>query len=88
MTPLKIVIVGVLLYIAFRMIFGGRKKNVNNEDGQPRELPAHDVLMEDPVCKSLVPMRQAVVLEHDGAKHYFCSQKCCDAFKLQQGDTK
>ena len=80
MTPLKIFVVGVLLYIAFRMIFGGRKKKVGKEDKRSGELPAHDVLMEDPVCKSLVPTQQAFVLEHGGAKYYFCSEKCRDAF--------
>lgn len=88
MTPLRIVVVGVLLYIAFRMIFGGRKKNVSKEEKDSGELPASDVLMEDPVCKSLVPMRQAVMLEHDGAKLYFCSEQCRDAFIKQQGDNE
>lgn len=39
-----------------------------------------DVLVEDPVCRKLVPKQQARTVESDGEVHFFCSQECADAF--------
>lgn len=88
MSPLRIIVIGVLLYIAFRVIFRGRKNDESKEQKEAGELPASDVLMEDPVCKSLVPMQQAITLQHDGSTYYFCSEKCRDAFIDQQGEKR
>jgi YHS domain-containing protein len=48
-----------------------------------KETPVKDVLVEDPVCKTLVPKHQAIRLRlegEEGKTYYFCSEKCCDAF--------
>ena len=37
----------------------------------------------DPVCGMKVDREKAIVLEHDGRRHYFCSQHCADAFRDQ-----
>jgi len=44
-----------------------------------------DVLVEDPVCHTLIPRGQAVQLHHDKNMYYFCSQKCCENFLKQKG---
>lgn len=89
MSPLRILIIAVLLYIGYRLITGGRTKN--NRDNKPKsdvlpEGPVEDVLMEDPICHSLVPKKQAIHLQHRGSMVYFCSEKCCNTFIAQQGE--
>jgi YHS domain-containing protein len=90
LSPLRIIIIAILLYLAFRLITGGKKPSVGGSGKQktPREMPASDILEEDPVCKKLVPRQQAVVYEHHGKKHYFCSKDCCNTFRTKQGENK
>ena len=89
MSPLRIVILVILLYIAYRLIFGGRKKSAvtHRDQVSDGELPpVQDVLVEDPVCHSLVPKGQAVQLRRGDSYVYFCSEKCCRVYTQQQGD--
>ena len=90
MTPLRIVIIAILLYIGFRMIFGGRKntKRGAGTASEDHEFPASDVLVEDPICHSLVPKGQAVTLNHRGGMVYFCSEECCRTYIEQQGEER
>lgn len=89
MSPLRIVIIALLLYIGFRLLTGGRKKSnkeENTKSGSKPEIPVEDVLMEDPICHSLVPKQQAIHLQHRGSMVYFCSEECCNKFIAQEGD--
>ena len=88
MSPLRIVVIAVLLYIAYRMLTGGRKnrESQENQQSETQEFPVEDVLMEDPICHSLVPKQQAVTLERRGSTLYFCSHECCNTFIAQEGD--
>lgn len=89
MSPLRIIIIIILFYIAYRLIAGGRKSapSVKGAGKKPRkEMPVSDTLEEDPVCKKLVPSRQAIQYESDGHIHYFCSQECCNTYRTRQGE--
>lgn len=89
MSPLRIIILVILLYIAFRLIFGGRRiprAGKQNTRFQAPDKGLSDTLEEDPVCKKLVPSRQAVQFEWRGKKIYFCSQECCNTFRTKQGE--
>ncbi len=91
MSPLRIVLIAVLLYLAYRMITGGRKdkKPEDNITSDSRsEPPVEDVLVEDPICHSLVPKQQAIHLQRGGSTVYFCSEECCNKFIAQQGDER
>jgi YHS domain-containing protein len=81
MHPVRLLILAVLFYILYRVIFGGEKKDaVKTEKIAANE----DLLLEDPVCHTYVPQSSAIKLEKNGKTYYFCSQKCCDAFKKEQ----
>ena len=86
MTPLRLVIIGVLLYIVYRLLTGPKKKQ---EDTKKTSASAdgavQDVLAEDPVCHTYIPKGQAVQLHHDKKMYYFCSDKCCEMFLKQKG---
>ncbi len=91
MSPLRLVILAILFYIAYRLLFG--KKQKKDPQGQQkkttcREMPINDVLVEDPVCKKLVPRQQSVQHRHAGQIIYFCSKECCQKFISQQGESE
>ena len=87
MTPVRLVIIGVLLYILYRLLTGPRKKQGDGKNnGQASSGDAvQDVLAEDPVCHTYIPKGQAVQLHHDNKMYYFCSDKCCEIFLKQKG---
>ena len=87
MTPLRLVIIGVLLYIVYRLLTGPKKKReeVQENGSASSEAAVQDVLAEDPVCHTYIPKGQAVQLHHDKKMYYFCSDKCCEMFLKQKG---
>lgn len=89
MSPLRIIILVILFYIAYRLIRGKLPSSLTGRKSRPGttpEMPASDTLEEDPVCKKLVPSRQAVQYEWQGRTIYFCSQECCNTFRSTQGE--
>ena len=81
MIILRLVVLVVLLYIGWillKSIFGLKKKTAKKSRSGSGKI--QDVLVEDPVCHTLVPKNQAVRLRQDGITYYFCSEKCCDKF--------
>jgi len=76
-----------LFYILFRLLIDSGKR-VNSENVPP-VMPAEavcDVLKEDPVCRTLIPARQAITLKNNGKTLYFCSSDCRSKFITSQGD--
>jgi len=89
LSPLRILVIAVLLYLGYRLITGGRTKSSrddNTSSAPPKpEEPVQDVLVEDPICHSLVPKQQAIHLKHHGSMVYFCSEECCNTFVAKEG---
>lgn len=83
MNPLRILILGFLVYLLYRLLTGGAKRP--EKPGRPG-TPAHDVLVEDPICKVCVPRQQAVVWKEDGKTTYFCSPECREKYKAIKGE--
>ncbi len=88
MSPIRIIIIAILLYLGYRLIVGGGKKKTgpSAKVKESDNIAQNDTLEEDPVCKKLVPRQQAVKFEHNGTTHYFCSKKCCNTYRKNQGD--
>lgn len=84
----KLFIYAVFLYVVYRLLTGSRKKKsvghgCDRQTTGPDEIPAHDQLVEDPVCHIYIPKRQAIVLQDGDTSVFFCSEQCrkmyCDA---------
>jgi len=86
-TPLRLIIIGVLLYILIKLLTGsGRQKVHGKKRGAGTATgPIQDVLVEDPVCHTYIPKGQAVRLHHNKQILYFCSNKCCETFLKNKG---
>ena len=87
MTPLRLLIIGCLLYILYKLLTGSDRKKVHTQKrGGPTSAGSvQDVLVEDPVCHTYIPKGQAVQLHHDKKMYYFCSNKCCEKFLKEKG---
>lgn len=85
MGAVRLVILAVLAFIAWHLIRGIRRKSAPDEPAAAdkrtdRDRPPQDVLVEDPVCRALVPKHQAIRMRRNGETYYFCSDACCDKF--------
>lgn len=85
MGVIRLVVLAVLFYIAWQLIRGiagwSKKVERKGESQKTKEHgPSQDVLVEDPVCHTLVPKHQAIRLRKAGETYYFCSDACCDKF--------
>lgn len=89
MSPLRILILFGLFYLLFRLLIGAGKRDqvvdVPESTGSPVG-PAQDILMEDPVCRTLIPARRAITWTNNGKILYFCSEECRSQFITSQGD--
>ncbi|MBU0674377.1 MAG: YHS domain-containing protein [Proteobacteria bacterium] len=75
MSPIRILILGILLYIFYRLIRGGISSKADH-DKNSTDSTAQDILVEDPVCHVYIPMKQAIHVHHNGADFFFCSPDC------------
>lgn len=89
MSPLRIIILAILCYILYRLLFAGKKK-VKPPPGpeSDKQSSTRDVLVQDPVCHTYVPQKQAIRAVKEGKVHYFCSEECCQIFLADKGDKK
>ena len=77
-----ILILGYILYRLLKYIFGAGKKVYRNSDGA-----VIDEMVQDPVCKTYIPKRQAVNVVKKGREYFFCSRECAEKFKTMKNDT-
>lgn len=88
MSPVRIIILLGLLYILFRLLINTGKRDPDSDSAAPGNPggPSRDVLKEDPVCRTLIPARQAITLKNNGNTIYFCSSDCRSKFITTQGE--
>lgn len=90
MLVVRLVILAILAYIAWvliRSIFSRTSSTGDSENGSAKkdeQSPSQDVLVEDPVCHTLVPKHQAIQLRKNDETYYFCSDECCDKFSEKE----
>jgi YHS domain-containing protein len=89
MNPLRLAILAILIYVGYRLIVGSfrkKKKTRAAKSAAGEATPVSDILVEDPVCRILVPKGQAIHLQHNGKMVYFCSEECCNTFVEKRGE--
>jgi len=90
MNPGRLLILGLLFYLAWRFLRGrgAQKQTGGNGQQQNTTTEIKDILVEDPVCHTLIPKGQAIRMRHQGKTFYFCSEQCCDAFTQESEKEK
>jgi uncharacterized protein len=70
-----------LAYLLYRVIKGvlssGQRPVSRNDRG------TIDEMVQDPFCKTYIPLRDALKRTIAGKEHFFCSKECADKFEKQ-----
>jgi YHS domain-containing protein len=73
---------GYLIYRVVRSLLASRKKEEMEGrvrvEGVPRRVD--DELVQDPVCRTYVPLKEAERRSVNGKVYYFCSRACAEKF--------
>jgi YHS domain-containing protein len=79
---LRLILIVVLIFIVYQLIKGffGPKKQIRRKD----DNKVIDEMVQDPVCKTYIPRRQAVKVILKGREYNFCSESCAEKFKAEQ----
>ena len=79
---MRILIIALLVYLfyrVFRKVLGpGRQVRGDGNQGAINEM------VQDPVCKTYVPLRDARRKVFDGREYFFCSEECADIFEKER----
>ena len=71
----------VVLYFLLRQAVRGFKNRDLGDRGTPVD---QDQMVEDPVCHTFVPRRNAVIETVSGQTYCFCSKQCAEEFQTRQ----
>ena len=71
---------GYLGYVVIKKVAGSlglwpQRPKPLQKDQEP------DVLVQDPVCKTFIPRREALRADRDGTTYFFCSEGCLKRFQ-------
>jgi len=74
------IILGYLIYLITKKIARslGLWPQAPASRGEAKHEP--DVLVQDPVCQTFIPRREALKTEKDGKVYFFCSEGCLKRF--------
>ena len=78
----KLLIWGLLLYIGYRIIISLTSANKLPTKSAGSRDPGEET-HRDPVCGVYVSEEKAVVGNHAGQRHYFCSMGCLEKYREQ-----
>jgi len=53
---------------------------------RPLKDPEPDVLVQDPICQTFIPRRDALKTEKGGQTYFFCSEGCLKRFLSSGGN--
>ena len=80
----------LLIYLGYRMVKGimapgpGRPPTGPDERTGEDFAPIDDIMVKDPYCDTYFPKRNGVKAVVEGETHFFCSDKCRDAYLEQR----
>ena len=79
---LRLLILIILIYFLYRLIRGlltqGQKPEGTDETGIVNEM------VQDPQCKTYIPLRDAKKRVIDGKAYFFCSDECATQFEKEK----
>jgi len=69
---------GYLAYWAIKKVAGSL--GLWPQAPRPLDDREPDVLVQDPVCKTFIPRREALKMDRGGKTYFFCSEGCLKRF--------
>jgi YHS domain-containing protein len=69
-------------YVAFQVMRKvGQSLTGRGREGKVSDRRQPDLLVQDPVCKTFIPRKEALKWEKDGKDYFFCSEGCLKRFQ-------
>jgi YHS domain-containing protein len=79
---MRLLIFAFLAYLLYRVIRGvlsSGQRPVSRDD-----RVTIDEMVQDPLCKTYIPFRDALRRTIAGKEYFFCSSECADRFQLEE----
>lgn len=73
-------------YVVFR-VYRKIKESMSLERQTPpsTKIEEPDTLLQDPVCGTFIPRKEALKMVKDGKEYFFCSEGCLKRFRRSGG---
>ena len=83
---IRLLILVFLVYFLYRMVrrYLGQGRMRDGRSPQGTEMGSVDEMVQDPVCKTYVPRRDAHKRVIQGKTYFFCSRESADAFEREK----
>ena len=81
----RLIILGAAAWLLVRIVRKFLASGMSGSTGSAPPRGSVDDMVQDPVCGTYVPLREAYQRVIDGKVHYFCSERCADLFMEQHG---
>jgi YHS domain-containing protein len=79
---MRLLILAFLAYVLYRLVKGvlsqGRRPQRQEKQG------SIDEMVQDPLCKTYIPLRDAQRRVISGKEYFFCSRECAERFELEE----
>jgi YHS domain-containing protein len=80
---MRLLILAALLGGTVWLILRGFDRSARHAAGGGRRGTATEPLVQDPVCKTFIPRRTAIVVRMADEEHCFCSERCAEVFRAE-----
>jgi len=72
-----------LLYRILRSYFGSSQRIREYKVSKGKEGSVIDEMVQDPICRTYIPLREAKRRIVNGKTYFFCSDQCADEFEKE-----
>ena len=79
---IRLLIFTFLAYLLYRLLRG--LLTAGKHHRREQETGLVDEMVQDPVCKTYIPMRDAERRVFGGRTYFFCSKACADKFEKEE----
>jgi len=69
---------GLLGYLIFKKV--AQSLGIGKPSSRARRRQEPEELVQDPVCQTFIPRREALKAQKDGRDYFFCSEGCLKRF--------
>ncbi len=80
---LKFIVIGVALFLVYKLFIGDKKKKEMNKAKATKQKAASGDMIKDPVCGTYVEKDGSIRVKEGEKIHVFCSYECRDKYIKQ-----
>ncbi len=80
---LKFIVIGVALFLVYKLFMGDKKKKEMNKAEKVKQKAASGDMIKDPVCGTYVEKDGSIRVKEGEKVHVFCSYECRDKYIKQ-----